>query len=75
MGAGLIAGALSGLISIGGEIVIVPSLVFLYGLPHHQTQGTTLTLLIPLDLPGPRKFPARNGLVLNGRRAWSKFLN
>ena len=70
MGAGLIAGALSGLISIGGEIVIVPSLVFLYGLPHQQAQGS-----IPLDVLGPRKFPARNGLVLNGRRAWSKFLN
>lgn len=44
---GLIAGTLSGLIGIGGGVIIVPALVFLFGLSQHQAQGTTLALMIP----------------------------
>ena len=44
---GLIAGIFSGLIGIGGGIIIVPSLVLLFGLSQHQAQGTTLALLVP----------------------------
>ncbi len=44
---GLVAGALSGLIGIGGGVIIVPALLFLFGLSQHQAQGTTLALLVP----------------------------
>jgi len=44
---GLVAGTFSGLIGIGGGTIIVPALVFLFGLSQHQAQGTTLALLIP----------------------------
>jgi hypothetical protein len=44
---GLTAGILSGLIGIGGGVIIVPALVFLFGLSQHQAQGTTLALLVP----------------------------
>ena len=44
---GLAAGFLSGLIGIGGGIIIVPALVFFFGLSQHQAQGTTLALLVP----------------------------
>jgi uncharacterized membrane protein YfcA len=44
---GLVAGVLSGLIGIGGGIIIVPALVFLFGMSQHNAQGTTLALLIP----------------------------
>jgi len=44
---GLVAGVLSGLIGIGGGILIVPVLVFAFGLTQHQAQGTTLALLVP----------------------------
>jgi uncharacterized membrane protein YfcA len=44
---GLVAGALSGLIGIGGGVIIVPALVFLFGFSQHNAQGTTLALLIP----------------------------
>jgi uncharacterized protein len=44
---GLVAGILSGLIGIGGGVIIVPALVFIFGLSQHQAQGTTLALLIP----------------------------
>ena len=44
---GLVAGIISGLIGIGGGTIIVPVLVFLFGLSQHQAQGTTLALLVP----------------------------
>ena len=44
---GLAAGVMSGLVGIGGGVVIVPALVFLLGLTQQQAQGTTLALLVP----------------------------
>ena len=44
---GVIAGILSGLIGIGGGIIIVPALVLLFGLSQHSAQGTTLALMVP----------------------------
>ena len=44
---GLVAGIFSGLIGIGGAIIIIPSLVLLFGLSQHTAQGTTLALMIP----------------------------
>ncbi|MBN1899183.1 MAG: sulfite exporter TauE/SafE family protein [Spirochaetes bacterium] len=44
---GLTAGTLSGLLGIGGAVIIIPSLIFLFGLEQHMAQGTTLALMIP----------------------------
>jgi len=44
---GLTAGILSGLIGIGGGVIIVPALVLLFGLSQHSAQGTTLALMVP----------------------------
>ncbi|MGC9366049.1 MAG: TSUP family transporter [bacterium] len=44
---GLFAGVISGFIGIGGGVIIVPALIFLFGFTQHQAQGTTLALLIP----------------------------
>ncbi len=44
---GLFAGTFSGLIGIGGGIIIIPVLIFFFGFTQHQAQGTTLALLIP----------------------------
>jgi uncharacterized membrane protein YfcA len=44
---GVAAGTLSGLIGIGGGTIIVPALVFLFGMTQHTAQGTTLALLVP----------------------------
>jgi uncharacterized protein len=44
---GLTAGVASGMVGIGGGIILVPALVFLFGLSQHQAQGTTLALMVP----------------------------
>ena len=44
---GLLAGTISGIVGIGGGVIIVPTLIFLFEFTQHQAQGTTLALLIP----------------------------
>ena len=44
---GLLGGIFSGLIGIGGGIVLVPALVLLLGLSQHTAQGTTLAAMVP----------------------------
>jgi hypothetical protein len=44
---GLVAGILGGLVGIGGGVIIVPALVFLFGFSQQQAQGTTLALMVP----------------------------
>ena len=44
---GLLAGSLSGLIGIGGGVIIIPILVIFAGLSQKMAQGTTLALLVP----------------------------
>lgn len=48
---GLVAGVASGLLGIGGGTIIIPILVYIYGLTQHQAQGTTLALMVlPIGL-------------------------
>ena len=44
---GLIAGVFSGLIGVGGGIIIVPVLTLFFGFTQKLAQGTTLALLLP----------------------------
>jgi len=44
---GLAAGTFSGIVGPGGGVVIVPSLIFIFGLTQQQAQGTTLALMLP----------------------------
>ena len=43
---GLAAGILSGLVAVGGGIIVVPALVLLLGFSQHEAQGTSLGLLL-----------------------------
>jgi len=43
---GLAAGMLSGLVGVGGGIIIVPALIFFLGFSQLQAQGTSLGLLL-----------------------------
>ena len=44
---GLAAGIFGGFFGIGGAVVMIPGLVFLFGFTQHQAQGTTLAAMIP----------------------------
>ncbi len=43
---GLAAGILSGMVGVGGGIIIVPALVIFLGFSQHEAQGTSLGLLL-----------------------------
>ena len=43
---GLAAGVLSGMVGVGGGIIIVPALVYILGFSQLEAQGTSLGLLL-----------------------------
>lgn len=50
---GLLAGILSGLVGVGGGIIIVPVLVYFFQYSQQQAQGTTLFMfLLPIGILG-----------------------
>ncbi len=44
---GLAAGLLGGTLGVGGGIIVIPALVFLFGFSQHTAQGTTLAFMLP----------------------------
>lgn len=52
LGIGLIAGVISGLLGVGGGVILVPGLVILLGLSQHEAEGTSLLAIIPVVLVG-----------------------
>ena len=44
---GLIAGILSGLVGVGGGIIMVPLFVLVLGLTQHNAQGLSLAVMLP----------------------------
>ena len=44
---GLLAGVLSGLVGVGGGILMIPLLIIFLGLTQHQAQGTALFAMLP----------------------------
>lgn len=50
---GFCGGVASGLLGIGGGIVVIPLLVWWMGMPQHEAQVTSLALMLPpIGLPG-----------------------
>src|ERR1700741_4288453 len=50
---GLAAGMLSGMVGVGGGIIIVPALVYFLGFTQHSAHGTTLFMfLFPMGILG-----------------------
>ena len=44
---GIIAGFLAGMVGVGGGLIIVPALVYLFKMDQHTAQGTSLAVLLP----------------------------
>lgn len=62
---GLVAGSFSGLLGVGGGLVLTPLLVLGLGLDQHSAQGVTLvTLLLPLGLPAYQAY-RKAGIIVS----------
>ncbi|HWR43075.1 sulfite exporter TauE/SafE family protein [Sporomusa sp.] len=44
---GLCAGILSGILGIGGGVVLIPMMVFVLGITQHTAQGISMLVIIP----------------------------
>ena len=44
---GFVAGTLSGMFGIGGGIILIPALVYIFAFSQHEAQGTTLAAMVP----------------------------
>lgn len=44
---GLVAGIASGMVGLGGGIIVIPALIFLVGVDQYTAQGTSLALMLP----------------------------
>jgi uncharacterized membrane protein YfcA len=44
---GIAGGMLSGIVGLGGGVIIVPALVYIMGYNQHLAQGTTLAMMLP----------------------------
>lgn len=49
---GFIAGIISGLLGIGGGIILVPLMVTYLGVSQHMAHGTSLAVIVPTALTG-----------------------
>lgn len=57
---GVAAGVLSGLMGVGGGVIIVPAMVLLFGFSQHAAEGTSLLIIIPTAVAGSIRH-AKNG--------------
>ena len=48
---GIVAGVFAGLFGIGGGVVVIPALIYIFGMNQHQAQGTSIAfLLLPVGI-------------------------
>lgn len=62
-GVGLVAGVFAGLFGIGGAIIVIPILVYVFGMTQQEAQGTSSAFLVlPIGILGTLVYYQR-GLV------------
>ncbi|HEY2797893.1 MAG TPA: sulfite exporter TauE/SafE family protein [Thermoanaerobaculia bacterium] len=67
---GVAAGVCAGMFGIGGGLIIVPALVFFFGMTQHSAVGTSLgAILLPVGILGAYVY-WRNGHVNVAYAAW-----
>lgn len=62
--AGVVAGILSGLLGVGGGLVMVPLLVLLAGRTQHEAHATSLAAIVPIALVGAVAFGSEHQVSL-----------
>ncbi len=53
---GVCAGLVCGTLGLGGGIVFIPALVFLWGFEQKSAQGTALAVMVPMALVGALRY-------------------
>lgn len=61
---GVTAGVLSGLLGVGGGIVMVPLLVAVAGLAQHEAHATSLAAIAPIAAVGALRFTTAGSIDL-----------
>lgn len=70
VGLGLATGVLSGLLGVGGGVVVVPAMILLFGYSDLLAKGTSLLMMVPTALSGTagnlkrRNIDVRAGLTI-----------
>ncbi|MCF7954774.1 MAG: sulfite exporter TauE/SafE family protein [Phycisphaerae bacterium] len=63
---GILAGVASGLLGIGGGVIMVPALVLLFaGFGQKTAQGTALAVMIPLAIVGTLSYMQNPDITIN----------
>jgi hypothetical protein len=52
IGVGVFTGILSGLMGVGGGIIMIPAMIYLMGLSQKLAQGISLAVIIPVSISG-----------------------
>jgi len=52
VGVGLVSGVISGLLGVGGGIVMIPAMVYILGIGQKMAQGISLAVIIPVAISG-----------------------
>lgn len=61
---GVAAGFIAGGLGVGGGIIIVPALIFVFGMTQHQAQGTSLAVLaVPIGFIIAARNYHKEGLI------------
>lgn len=61
---GFLAGIVSGLFGVGGGVIFVPSLVFIFGMQQAEANATSLLAIIPVALVGSYRNYRYGNIVL-----------
>ena len=64
LGVGLAAGMLSGLLGVGGGVVMVPAMILLFGIPDAVAKGTSLLVIVPTSIVGTSRNISRGNAEL-----------
>ena len=60
IGIGLAGGVVSGLIGVGGGIILIPLMVGLLGMTQHRAHGTSLAIIVPTAFAATVRYASEN---------------
>jgi uncharacterized membrane protein YfcA len=52
LAAGALTGFLSGMMGVGGAVIMIPAMVLLVGMDQHTAQGSSLLTMVPMGIAG-----------------------